>query len=130
MYQKYIKRILDIIFSAILFPFVVLIVCFFGILIVIDDGFPIFYNAERRGKNGRVFSMYKLRSMKKNSPDIRKKDGSTYNSENDPRLTKIGKFIRKYSIDEIPQIFNVLIGDSGIIGTTKKNLDFTRVSLA
>lgn len=116
MYQKYTKRILDIIFSAILFPFVVLIVCFFGMLIVIDDGFPIFYNAERRGKNGRMFSMYKLRSMKKNSPDIRKQDGSTYNSESDPRLTKIGKFIRRYSIDEIPQIFNVLIGNMSFVG--------------
>ena len=57
-------------------------------------------------------------------------DGLMFKMKDDPRITKVGKFIRKTSIDELPQFWNVLNGDSGIIGTTKKNLDFTGVSLA
>lgn len=60
--------------------------------------------------------MYKFRSMKVNAPDIRNEDGSTFNAEDDPRLTKIGKFIRKTSLDETPQLLNVIKGDMSIIG--------------
>lgn len=60
--------------------------------------------------------MYKFRSMKVNAPDIRNEDGSTFNSEDDPRLTKIGKFIRKTSLDETPQLLNIIKGDMSIIG--------------
>lgn len=60
--------------------------------------------------------MYKFRSMKVNAPDLRKADGSTYNGEDDPRLTKVGKFIRKTSIDEMPQLINVIKGDMSLIG--------------
>lgn len=60
--------------------------------------------------------MYKFRSMKENSQDIRNEDGSTYNGEDDPRVTKIGKILRKTSLDEIPQILNVLKGDMSVIG--------------
>ena len=60
--------------------------------------------------------MYKFRSMKVNSPDIRNEDGSTFSSEDDPRLTRIGRFIRKTSIDELPQLLNVLKGDMSIVG--------------
>lgn len=116
MYDKVVKRFLDFIIALLMTPFVLMVVIVFGILIVVDDGFPIFYNSERRGKNGKVFYMFKLRSMKNDSPDIRDKDGSTFNSENDSRLTKVGRFIRRYSIDELPQIFNVLIGDMSFIG--------------
>ena len=59
-----------------------------------------------------------------------KMSGLMFKMDNDPRIFPIGHFLRKTSIDELPQFWNVLIGDSGIIGTTKKNLDFTRVSLA
>lgn len=80
-----------------------------------DKGF-IFYNAPRLGKDGKIFKMYKFRSMKMNAPDIRNEDGSTFNAEDDPRLTKIGKFIRKTSLDETPQLLNIIKGDMSIIG--------------
>jgi len=60
--------------------------------------------------------MYKLRSMKMNAPDIRNKDGSTYNAKDDPRLTRIGRFLKQTSIDETPQILNIIKGDMSFIG--------------
>lgn len=92
--------------------------------------------AERTGRFGMPFRMYKLRSMKVNAPDIRLADGSTYNGEDDPRVTRFGRFARKTSIDELPQVINILkgdmsfIGDSRIIETTKRNLDFMRFLVA
>ena len=130
MYKKYIKRFLDISGSIVLLP--IMGVCFLCVspFIYLEDKGSILYKAKRRGVNGKIFTMYKFRTMKMNAPDIRNADNSTYNAPDDPRITKVGKILRKSSIDEIPQIINVLKGDSGIIGTTKKNLDFTRVSLA
>ena len=116
MYQKYIKRIIDIIFSLIGLIFFLPIFLIVSILIKLEDKGPIFYNAERLGQNGKIFKMYKFRSMKVNAPDIRNKDGSTYNGNDDPRLTKIGKFIRKTSLDELPQLINVFIGNMSFIG--------------
>ncbi|MBI9008540.1 MAG: sugar transferase [Tenericutes bacterium] len=116
MYRKFIKRILDLLISLFILPFFILILILFSLIIYIDDKGPIFYNSSRLGKNGKVFKMYKLRSMKVHAPDIRNKDGSTYNSKDDPRLTKIGKFIRKTSIDEIPQVLNIIIGNMSFVG--------------
>ena len=116
MYSDFIKRILDLILSLILMPFVLFVIIIFGILIKLEDRGPIFYLGERLGKNKKVFKMYKLRSMKINAPDIRNEDGSTFNSDNDPRLLKIGSFIRKSSVDELPQIINILIGDMSFVG--------------
>ena len=130
MYVKVGKRAIDFIIGLIALPFILLVTVVIAPLIYFNDKGPIFYNAERLGKNGIPFKMYKFRSMMVNAPDIRNEDGSTYNGDADPRVTKIGRFMRKTSIDELPQFLNVLLGDSGIIGTTKKNLDFTRVSLA
>lgn len=116
MYLGLLKRILDIILALLLLPIVILVVTIFGPIIYFSDPGSIFYNADRLGQNGKVFKMFKLRSMKLNSKDIRNQDGSTFSSENDPRLLTIGKFIRKSSIDEIPQILNVLIGDMSFVG--------------
>lgn len=115
MYHKY-KRILDIIFSLLLMPLLIPILFIVGILIYKEDKGPLFYNAKRLGKNGNIFRMFKFRSMKVNAPDIRNEDGSTFNSEKDIRLTKTGSFIRKTSIDELPQVFNVLIGNMSFVG--------------
>ena len=116
MYKKLFKRIIDILVSICLFPFVILIGIFVSIAIWIEDRGAVFYLAPRRGKDGRIFKMYKFRSMKMNAPDIRNADNSTYNAPDDPRITKVGKVLRKTSIDELPQIINVLIGDMSIIG--------------
>lgn len=116
MYKLIVKRLLDIIVSLIALPFLILIIIIVSPIIVIDDGFPIFYNANRIGKNGKLFKMYKFRSMMNNAPDIRLENGDTYNAEDDPRVTKVGKILRKYSIDELPQLFNVLIGNMSLIG--------------
>lgn len=130
MYSRGIKRVFDFIIGLIALPFVLVITIIIAPIIYLNDKGPVFYNASRLGKNGKPFKMYKFRSMMVNAPDIRNEDGSTYNGDDDPRVTKVGRFMRKTSIDELPQFFNVLLGDSGIIGTTKKNLDFTGVSLA
>ena len=116
MYRRLFKRILDIILAMIALPFWLLILLIIGPVIYIQDKGPIFYNAPRLGKNGRVFRMFKFRSMQRNAPDIRNEDGSTFNAENDCRLTRIGRFIRKTSLDETPQLLNVLKGDMSMIG--------------
>lgn len=116
MYKKFFKRFFDIVFSFIALPFFLILLIILAPIIYLSDRGSIFYNAPRLGKNGKVFKMYKFRSMKMNAPDIRNKDGSTFNSEKDPRLTKIGKLLRKTSIDETPQILNVFKGDMSFIG--------------
>lgn len=116
MYQHFIKRVLDILLSLILIPFSLLAIIPAGIAIKLEDGGPIFYNAYRLGKDLKKFKMFKLRSMKVNAKDIRNPDGSTYNSSNDPRVTRVGRVIRKTSIDELPQLFNVLFGQMSFVG--------------
>ncbi len=113
---RFFKRIFDILFSIVLLIPLMIIVVISFILIKLEDGGSVFYLAERTGRYGKPFKMYKLRSMKENAPDIRLEDGSTYNNDNDPRVTKFGKFARKTSIDELPQIINILRGDMSFIG--------------
>ena len=116
MYKKFFKRFLDIIVSLIALPFVLLAVVILAPFIWLEDKGPVFYNATRRGKNGRTFKMFKLRSMYVNSPNLKNADGSTFNSAKDPRVTKIGRIMRKTSLDELPQILNVLLGHMSFIG--------------
>lgn len=116
MYKKFGKRLLDIVISLIALPFVGLVILSFAPIIYLTDKGPIFYNAPRRGMNGKNFKMFKLRSMKVNSPVLKNADGSTYSGDDDPRVTKIGRIMRKLSIDELPQILNVLLGDMSFVG--------------
>jgi lipopolysaccharide/colanic/teichoic acid biosynthesis glycosyltransferase len=116
MYKGFFKRIIDLFMSIIALPFWCVLLVIVGPIIYLEDRGPIFYNAPRLGKDGKIFKMYKFRSMKAKVPDIRNEDGSTFNSEDDPRQTKIGKFIRRTSIDETPQLLNVLKGDMSIVG--------------
>lgn len=116
MYRKVFKRLVDILLSLLALPVLLIFLVIVGPIIHFTDGGPIFFNGERLGYHGKIFKMYKFRSMRVNAPDIRNEDGSTFNSNEDFRVTKIGKFIRKTSIDEIPQIINILKGDMSIIG--------------
>ena len=115
-YVKFVKRGFDFIISLIALPFFAILYLVVGLAIKIEDGGPIFYKAERIGKNGSLLKMYKFRSMKVNAPNLLNPDGSTFNSATDSRVTKVGKIIRETSIDEIPQILNILKGEMSIIG--------------
>ena len=116
LYKCFFKRFYDILFSILLMlPFLILYI-FVAPIIYFSDKGPVFFNGERLGKKGKVFKMHKFRSMKMNAPDLRNSDGTTFNSENDSRVTKIGKFLRKTSLDEIPQIIDVLVGKMSFIG--------------
>ncbi len=123
MYINFVKRFIDIIIGLLAFPFVLILIIIMGPIIYFNDRGPIFYNAERLGLNGKPFKMFKFRSMFVNAPDIRNEDGSTYNGDDDPRVTKVGRFMRKTSIDEIPQFLNVLLGDMSLIGPRPDPLD-------
>ncbi len=116
MYPKYIKRIIDLIVCVIALPVFIVIFVVVAILIKHEDRGPVIYKSKRIGKNFKIFYMYKFRSMKVNVPNIINDDGSTYNSKNDTRVTKVGRFIRETSIDETAQIINVFIGNMSLIG--------------
>ncbi len=115
-----IKRSFDVLIGIVgvlcSLPFVV----FFGILIKLEDGGPIFYKQERVGLHGRHFTLYKLRSMRVNA----EKNGPQWAREDDPRVTKVGRFVRKTRIDELPQFLNVLRGDMTIIGPRPERPEF------
>lgn len=116
MYKLFLKRVIDIVLCILVLPVFLIIFIPVAITIKLTDGGPIFYCGERIGKDSKIYKMYKFRSMKVNAPNIMNDDGSTFNSKEDPRVTKIGRIIRETSIDEIPQILNVLKGDMSIIG--------------
>lgn len=116
MLYRFIKRAFDITVCIILLPFFLLLTLIVGAIIKLEDGGSVFYKAERIGKDSKIFYMYKFRSMKENAPMLLNQDGSTYNAKDDPRVTKIGRFLRESSLDEIPQVLNVLVGDMSIVG--------------
>lgn len=115
-YERVGKRACDIAIGTVALPVVGTVCAACGAAIKLEDGGPVFYNAPRVGKDGREFTMYKLRSMKVNAPDLVMEDGSTYNGADDPRMTRTGAFMRKTSLDEIPQFLNVLKGDMSVVG--------------
>ena len=114
------KSALDIFISFILILLLspLLFICY--IIIFLEDGFNPIFVQKRIGKNGNSFNIYKFRTMRPNSEHL----GSGYYCyEGDPRITKSGKYIRKYSLDELPQLFNVLFGDMSLIGPRPAILD-------
>ncbi len=115
------KRLLDITCSVagllLLSPLMIPI----AILIRLEDGGPIFYKGERVGRNGNLFKMFKFRSMVVNADKL----GPSSTSAEDPRITRIGHFLRKYKLDELPQLLNVLRGDMSIVGPRPEVKYFT-----
>lgn len=112
-FELVIKRIIDIMVSLIALVFFSPLILIISILILIETGKPIFYIQRRVGLNGKVFNLIKFRTMIK---DAEKFTGPVLSSEKDPRITKVGKFLRKTGFDEIPQFLNVLKGDMSIVG--------------
>lgn len=122
------KRVMDIIFSILILTFFFPIILIIAIAIKLDSQGPILADTPRRvGRNGRLFKMYKFRSMVENAHEILRenpkysrlynvyKKGS-YKLKDDPRITKVGRFIRKHSLDEIPQALNILKGEMSLVG--------------
>ena len=111
-YNKIIKRLLDILITGIALMFLWPLFLVIAALIASKDGFPVFYRAERGGYKGRPFNICKFRTMVKNADKI----GGGTTALNDPRITKVGNFLRKTKLDEIPQIGQVFIGKMSLIG--------------
>lgn len=119
----FIKRFFDIILSTgglIIFSPIMAVIAY---KIKKEDGGPVFYKQVRVGKNGRHFEMYKFRSMVPNADQLLSKlkdknevDGAMFKMKHDPRITRIGHFIRNHSLDELPQLVNVLKGDMSLVG--------------
>lgn len=126
MYKLFFKRVIDVFIGLVALPFVLIVIICCAPFIYFTDKGPIFYNARRVGKDCKFFTMYKLRSMYVNSPDLKNADGSTFNSDNDPRVTPIGRFMRKTSLDEFPQFLNILRGDMSFIGPRPKYINPAR----
>lgn len=118
MYQKYIKRLLDIILSllAIIITFPIFLII--GILVLIFIGQPAIFRQKRPGKNEKIFTMYKFRTM------TNKKDEDGNLLPDELRLTKLGKFLRKTSLDEIPEFINILKGDMSFVGPRPLLVDY------
>jgi len=107
------KRIMDVVASAVLLLCFSPLLLIFGILIKMTSKGPVFYNQERMGLDGKKFMMHKLRTM---VCDAEARSGPVMCKPDDPRVTKVGRFLRKFSIDEVPQFFNVLKGEMSLVG--------------
>ncbi len=127
VYNQFLKRTFDIVISILLLPILLPIIGIIGILIKLDSKGGIFYKHTRVGQNGRLIEVYKFRSMYidskerlenllKSDEKIRKEWETYFKLKNDPRITRVGKFLRKTSLDELPQIFNVLKGEMSLVG--------------
>ena len=128
--QLLIKRAIDICGALVGCLFLLIITVIFGPLIKLESPGPMFFAQKRAGKNGRIFKMYKFRSMYADAEERKKElmaqnemNGLMFKMENDPRITKIGGFMRKTSLDEFPQFINILKGDMSLVGTRPPTLD-------
>ena len=108
-----IKRFLDIVISGTALIILLQIMLVISFLIKFDSKGPVFFLQERRTKNGKVFRMLKFRSMVVNAEHT---GAGLFNYENDPRVTRVGRFLRDSSLDELPQLLNILLGDMAIVG--------------
>jgi len=122
-YQKRGKRILDITVCGIALLLTLPIFLMLFVAIKLEDGGPIFYFSQRVGKGGRLFRFIKFRSMILNADAVRDQlhnlnevDGPVFKIENDPRITRVGRFLRRSSLDELPQLWNILRGDMSLVG--------------
>lgn len=124
IYSRYIKRIIDILISLVALVILSPVFLIIGLSIKIESKGPVFFVHKRVGKYGKIIGMYKFRTMVQNAeelikeftPEQMKEFKENFKLENDPRITKVGKFLRKTSLDELPQLINILKGELSIIG--------------
>ena len=128
--NRMLKHTLDYVGGLVGFILFCLAYCVLGPIIKIDSKGPILFSQNRVGRNGRIFKCYKFRSMRADAEVLKKKlmsqnemQGLMFKMENDPRITKVGRFIRKTSLDELPQFINVLKGDMSLVGTRPPTVD-------
>ncbi len=128
--QKIIKRMMDICGAIVGLLITVVLFVIFAPIIFLQSPGPVFFSQKRVGKNGRIFKIYKFRSMYMDAEERKKElmaqnkmTGLMFKMDNDPRITPIGRFIRKTSIDEFPQFWNILKGDMSLVGTRPPTLD-------
>lgn len=130
MYERYIKRFLDILLSLTALTVLSVPMLIVALIVRLESKGPAIFKQERLGRDGKVFVLYKFRSM---CLEAEHTGSGVYSEKGDPRVTKIGKILRATSIDEIPQFINILKGDMSLIGdrciieTTRKSIDFSRV---
>lgn len=122
-FQRMVKRLIDIIGAGTGLLLAAPVMIAIGVAIKLQDGGPIFYRAERVGEQGRLFTMYKFRSMVVNADrlqsNVNQQDSQgnvIHKQQNDPRVTKLGRFLRRSSLDELPQLINVLLGNMSLVG--------------
>ena len=113
MIVKFIRRFIEIIVSALTLIVMSPVFLLLAILIKAESKGPVFFVQKRAGKNGKPFDFYKFRTMVQDAESIGLKQGA---AENDPRITKLGKFLREWTIDEFPQFINVFLGDMALVG--------------
>lgn len=125
-----IKRVMDIIGSLVGLAITAVLTPFIAIAIKLDSKGPVFFAQKRVGKNGRYFNLYKFRSMTTDAEERKKElmaqnemDGPMFKVENDPRVTRVGAFLRKTSLDELPQFYNILTGSMSLVGTRPPTVD-------
>jgi len=122
-YHQKLKRLFDLVLSFLLMIFLLPVFAVVGLTIKLEDSGPVFYRSSRYGRYGQRFNMYKFRSMVVNADDLLAKlkdknevDGPIFKIKKDPRITRMGALLRRYSLDELPQILNVLKGDMSLVG--------------
>jgi len=121
--SRQIKKALDMLGSGMLILILSPVYILIALAIWISSGRPILFRQYRLGKDAVPFLIYKFRTMIPNAPDIRNPDGSTFNAADDPRLTPIGRFLRRTSLDELPQLINILKGEMSFVGPRPEVVD-------
>ena len=117
--QKFVKRTLDIILSAIALGVLSPVFMIVAILIKADDGGRILFRQKRVTRDGKLFTIYKFRSMREDA----EKDGAQFTIDDDPRITKVGRGLRRSRLDELPQLINILKGDMSIVGPRPERIE-------
>ncbi len=121
--QQFTKRVLDFVFALLVLIIFWPVFLILYVIVKLDSPGPAIFRQERLGKDGKPFTCYKFRTMVDKAPHMRKADGSAYTGEDDPRITRVGRFLRKSSLDELPQFINVLKGDMSMVGPRPEQVD-------